>query len=72
VEFNERPDGAHRLSTIQRMDKIVVMEGGRVKQVGTHDELIKDEQGVYAKLWAHQSGGYLGAQSSGKGEGEEL
>jgi ATP-binding cassette subfamily B protein len=50
---------AHRLSTIQRMDKIVVMDKGRVVQCGTHAELLEQKQGIYARLWAHQSGGYL-------------
>jgi ATP-binding cassette, subfamily B, bacterial len=50
---------AHRLSTIQRMDKIVVMDKGSVVQCGTHAELLKQKKGIYAKLWAHQSGGYL-------------
>lgn len=51
---------AHRLSTIQHMDKIVVMDKGRIIQTGTHDELLKDTAGIYAQLWAHQSGGYIG------------
>jgi ATP-binding cassette, subfamily B, bacterial len=51
---------AHRLSTIQHMDKIVVMNKGRIVQTGTHQKLLKEEKGIYAKLWAHQSGGYVG------------
>lgn len=49
---------AHRLSTIKHLDRIIVLDKGAVVQDGTHDELIKQE-GLYAKLWAHQSGEIL-------------
>jgi ATP-binding cassette subfamily B protein len=49
---------AHRLSTIQKMDRIVVLEDGKIAEEGTHKELLTDN-GTYAKLWAHQSGGFL-------------
>lgn len=49
---------AHRLSTIQKMDRIVVLEEGTILEQGTHAELLK-KQGVYAKLWSHQSGGFI-------------
>lgn len=49
---------AHRLSTIQRMDRIIVLEGGQIVEEGSHKELL-DRGGIYAKLWAHQSGGFL-------------
>jgi ATP-binding cassette, subfamily B, multidrug efflux pump len=50
---------AHRLSTIAAMDKLVVLDKGRIVETGTHHELLQ-LNGIYAKLWAHQSGGFLG------------
>jgi ATP-binding cassette subfamily B multidrug efflux pump len=49
---------AHRLSTIARMDRLIVLEAGRIVEEGTHDELLRIG-GHYAKLWRHQSGGFL-------------
>lgn len=49
---------AHRLSTIQKMDEIIVMDKGKIIEKGPHAKLIKQD-GTYAKLWAHQSGGFI-------------
>jgi ATP-binding cassette, subfamily B, multidrug efflux pump len=53
---------AHRLSTIAAMDRLVVMDAGRIVEQGSHAELLA-AGGLYARLWAHQSGGFLGEQA---------
>lgn len=50
---------AHRLSTIAAMDRLIVMDAGRIVEEGTHAQLL-GQGGVYARLWGHQSGGFLG------------
>jgi len=49
---------AHRLSTIQKMDRIVVLDKGNIAEQGTHAELLA-KNGIYARLWSHQSGGFI-------------
>ena len=53
---------AHRLSTIAAMDRLVVMDKGRVAEEGSHQALI-ERGGLYARLWSHQSGGFLGEEA---------
>jgi ATP-binding cassette subfamily B protein len=50
---------AHRLSTISSMDRIVVMDGGRIVEEGTHSVLLA-RNGLYARYWNRQSGGFIG------------
>ncbi|MEI7689398.1 MAG: ABC transporter ATP-binding protein [Candidatus Saccharibacteria bacterium] len=49
---------AHRLSTISRLNRIVVMDHGKITEQGTHGELMAND-GIYAKLWSRQSGGFI-------------
>jgi len=51
---------AHRLSTVRRMDSLVVIDGGRIVEQGSHENLLA-LGGIYASLWSHQSGGFLPA-----------
>jgi ATP-binding cassette subfamily B multidrug efflux pump len=52
---------AHRLSTIAAMDRLIVLDQGRILEEGTHAQLLQ-RGGLYARLWAHQSGGFLGEE----------
>ncbi|MDB5169065.1 MAG: putative transport protein superfamily, bind [Candidatus Saccharibacteria bacterium] len=49
---------AHRLSTLRNMDRIVVMDNGKIVEQGSHEHLLK-HKGIYAMLWQHQSGGFI-------------
>ena len=49
---------AHRLSTISKLDRIIVLDDGKIIEDGTHSELLKHD-GMYARLWSHQSGGFI-------------
>jgi ATP-binding cassette subfamily B multidrug efflux pump len=59
---------AHRLSTIAAMDRLVVMDQGRIVEEGDHHSLLA-LGGVYARLWAHQSGGFLGDETDYETDG---
>lgn len=54
---------AHRLSTIAQMDRILVLDQGRIVEEGTHDVLLRSE-GLYAQFWARQSGGFLNVEAA--------
>jgi ATP-binding cassette, subfamily B, bacterial len=53
---------AHRLSTVAHMDQLVVLDHGQIAENGTHQELLRLD-GIYARLWQHQSGGFLDANT---------
>ena len=53
---------AHRLSTIAAMDRLIVLDKGRIVESGDHSSLLA-KKGLYARLWAHQSGGFLGEEA---------
>ncbi len=52
---------AHRLSTIAQMDRLIVMDEGRIVEEGSHQSLLA-LGGIYAKLWSHQTGGFIGVE----------
>ena len=54
---------AHRLSTIAQMDRIIVLENGRIVETGSHEALLQ-AQGLYARFWARQSGGFIGVKDA--------
>lgn len=58
---------AHRLSTIAALDRLIVLDQGRVVEDGTHDELL-ERGGLYAQLWQRQSGGFLGRDTETQAE----
>jgi len=49
---------AHRLSTISKLDRIIVLDNGKIVEQGSHTKLLSNN-GIYAKLWSHQSGGFI-------------
>lgn len=61
---------AHRISTIRQMDRIIVLQHGRIVEDGTHRNLLS-RKGVYADLWSHQSAGFLPEDETGDPEGAE-
>jgi ATP-binding cassette subfamily B protein len=60
---------AHRLSTVRRMDRLVILERGCIAEQGSHNELLV-KGGIYAALWAHQSGGFLPVSDDGEARPE--
>ena len=62
---------AHRLSTIAGMDKIVVLEDGKIMEQGSHDQLLKNKRGSYSRLWSRQSGAFLNKETDEVAQVEE-
>ncbi len=50
---------AHRLSTLRNMDRIIVLDHGRISEIGTHQQLLRRKDGIYKRLWQMQSGGFV-------------
>ena len=61
---------AHRLSTIAAMDRLIVLDKGRIVEQGNHRSLLA-QGGLYARLWAHQSGGFLGEEAGDEADDDE-
>ena len=61
---------AHRLSTIAAMDRLIIMDDGKIIEDGTHESLI-EQGGLYAELWARQSGGFLAQEKNADDEAAE-
>ena len=58
---------AHRLSTISHMDRIVVLDQGKIVEEGSHEQLL-ESSGLYANFWNRQSGGFIGIETDESGE----